>query len=119
MILPLALAVVVLAAVLASWAALWAVRDRPVVLNQLWGAAVVEGALLVQLVVAVVMSARGPGPAEHGTFWGYAAAGLLIFPLAGAWAFAERTRWSSVVLLVAAVTVAFMQWRMLQTWGIS
>ncbi len=119
MILPLALVVVVLAAALAGWAALWAIRDRAVVLNQLWGAAVVEGALLVQLVVAIVGSSRGPGPVEHGTFWGYAVASLLILPLAGAWAFAERTRWSSVVLLVAAVTVAFMQWRMLQTWGIS
>ena len=119
MILPLALVVVVLAAALAGWAALWAVRDRPVVLNQLWGAAVVEAALVVQLVVAIVAASRGPGPVEHGTFWGYVVASLLILPLAGAWAFAERTRWSSVVLLVAAVTVAFMQWRMLQTWGIS
>jgi len=118
-ILPLALVVVVLATALAGWAALWAVRDRAVVLNQLWGATVVEAALLVQLVVAIVVGSRGPGPVEHGTFWGYAVASLLILPLAGAWAFAERTRWSSVVLLVAAVTVAFMQWRMLQTWGIS
>jgi hypothetical protein len=118
-ILPLAVVVVVLAVVLAGWAALWAIRDKAVVLNQLWGSSVVETALLVQLVVAIVTAARGPGPVEHGTFWGYAVAIMLILPLAGAWAFAERTRWSSVVLLVAAVTVAFMQWRMLQTWGIS
>ena len=31
--------------------------------------------------------------------WGYVLTQLLILPIAAAWAFAERTRWSSVVLL--------------------
>lgn len=119
MILPLTLLVVVLAVALAGWAAWRTARDQPVVLRQLWGAAAVEVVLVAQVVVAVVVATRTSGrPTEGGTFWGYAAAGLVILPLAGAWAFAERTRWSSVVLLVAAVTVAFMQWRMVQTWGI-
>ena len=50
------------------------------------------------------------------TFWGYLVTALLLLPVAAAWAFAERTRWSSVVLLVAALTVAVMEWRLVQVW---
>jgi len=114
---PLALIVVLLAALLAVWAAVFAVQDRAVVLRQLWGAAVVEGVLAVQAVVAIVVVLRGAEVAELATFWGYVACSLIILPLAAAWAFAERTRWSSVVLLVASLTIAFMQWRLLQVWG--
>ena len=49
--------------------------------------------------------------------WGYVLTQLLVLPIAAAWAFAERTRWSSVVLLVAALTVAFLEYRLLQIWG--
>ena len=114
---PLALAVVALALVLALWAAAFALRDRAVVLRQLWGAAVVEAALVVQAIVAVAVVVGGAGVDEPATFWGYVACSLIVLPIAAAWAFAERTRWSSVVLLVAAVTVAFLQWRLLQVWG--
>jgi hypothetical protein len=40
----------------------------------------------------------------------------VILPVAAAWAFAERTKWSSVVLLVASLTVAFLEWRLWQIW---
>ncbi|NTW40287.1 MAG: hypothetical protein HGA44_10445 [Cellulomonadaceae bacterium] len=114
---PSVVAVVALAAALALWAAWRAVRDRPVILRQLVAAGVVEAVLLVQGVIAVVTAVRGPGPAEGATFWGYVVAALAVLPVAAAWAFAERSRWSSVVLLVAALTVAFLQVRLLATWG--
>ncbi|RYV50291.1 hypothetical protein [Pengzhenrongella frigida] len=117
MVIPLALTVVILALALAAWAGVFAVRDRAVVLRQLWGAAVVEGALLVQAVVAIVVAVSGTQVHDAVTFWGYVACSLIVLPIAAAWAFAERTRWSSVVLVVAAVTVAFLQWRLLQIWG--
>ena len=117
MLTPLALTVVMLAVLLAIWAAVFAVQDRAVVLRQLWGAAVVEAVLAVQAVVALVVVLGGAQVAEPATFWGYVACSLIILPLAAAWAFAERTRWSSVVLLVASVTIAFLQWRLLQVWG--
>lgn len=112
----LAALVALLALVLAAWATVFALRDRAVVLRQLWGAAVVEGALLLQVLAAVVGTVRGDGPADAVTFWGYLATALVLLPVAAAWAFAERTRWSSVVLLVAAVTVAVMEWRVVQIW---
>jgi len=113
---PLAVLVAVLAAVLAGWAALFAVRDRAVILRQLWGGAVVEAGLLLPAVVAAVETARGEGPADSVTFWGYLVTALILLPVAAAWAFAERTRWSSVVLLVAAVTLVVMEWRLVQVW---
>jgi hypothetical protein len=96
---PLSLLVVVISLALAAWALWFVIGNRPVVLRQLWGGAVVEAVLLVQAVAAIVLVQ------------------LLILPLAGMWAFEERTRWSSVLLLVAAFTTAFLEYRLLQIWG--
>jgi hypothetical protein len=115
-ILALLLLVVALCVALAGWAGWFVARDRAVILNQLWGGAVIEGAVLVQGVVAVVQGASGSGPGDPVLFWGYYATTLVILPVAAAWAFAERTKWSSVVLLVASLTVAFLEWRMWQIW---
>ncbi|QGQ19102.1 hypothetical protein GC089_07520 [Cellulomonas sp. JZ18] len=104
---------------LAAWAAWFVVRDRAVVLRQLWGGAVVEGLLVVQALVAGVLLVTGRGDVDGVLFWGYVATQLIVLPIAAAWAFAERTRWSSVVLLVASLTVAFLQYRLVQIWGAS
>jgi hypothetical protein len=100
---------------LAGWAGWFVVRDRAVVLRQLFGGAVVEAVLVVQAVVAGVLQARGHA-VDGPLFWGYLLTAALMLPLAAAWAFAERTRWSSVVLCVAALTVAFLQWRLWIIW---
>lgn len=115
-ILALVLLVVALCVALAGWAGWFVSRDRAVILNQLWGGAVIEVAVLAQGVVAIVQGATGAGAADPLLFWGYFATTLVILPVAAAWAFAERTRWSSVVLLVASLTVAFLEWRMWQIW---
>ncbi len=117
MVFPLVVLVAVLALVLAGWAGVFVVRDRPVILNQLWGAAVVEGAVLIQAVVVAVLGFGGTAPAEPGLLWGYLITTLLLLPFAALWAFAERTKWSSVVLLVAALAVAFMEYRLWQIWN--
>lgn len=116
MILPLTVVVLVLCALLGAWATWFAVRDRAVVLKQLWAAAVVEGVLAVQLVVVAVMQTHG-WTGDPLALWGYLLTVLLVLPGAALVAFAERTRWSSVVLLVAAATVAFLQLRLWQVWG--
>jgi len=114
---PLVLLVAALCLALAGWALWFVVADRAVVLRQLWGGAVVEGALVVQAVVLAVVQATGDQDVDGWLLWGYVVTQLLVLPLAAAWAFAERTRWSSVVLLVAALTVAFLELRLLQIWG--
>ena len=116
MVVALALVVAALCAALAAWATWFVVKDRAVVLRQLWGAAVVEGALLVQAVVLGVLQATGDVEVDGVLLWGYVVTQLVILPVAALWAFAERTRWSSVVLLVAAATVAFLELRVVQIW---
>lgn len=106
-----------LAVVLAGWAAWHAVRDRPVLLRQLWLAAVVEAAVLVQLLLVSAVALGGRFAHDAATFWGYLVTTLIVLPLAALWAFAERTRWSSVVLLLASLTVVFLEWRLIQIWG--
>lgn len=113
----LTIVVVALATVLSLWALWFVIRDRAVVLRQLWGATLVEVALLVQIVVAIVLSSRATHDFDPVTLWGYLITVLVILPVAGVWAFAERTRWSSVVLMVAAWTVVFLELRLLQIWG--
>ena len=107
----------VLCLALAAWATWFVVADRAVVLRQLWGGAVVEGVLLLQAVGLAVAQATGGPDVDGLLLWGYVVTQLIGLPVAAAWAFAERTRWSSVVLLVAALTVAFLEVRVLQVLG--
>ncbi|HWS57172.1 MAG TPA: hypothetical protein VN257_01420, partial [Actinotalea sp.] len=88
-----------------------------VILRQLLVAGVVEVLLVLQAFEALVRTAQGQAPADPATFWGYLLTAMLVLPAAAAWAFAERTRWSSVVLAVAAVTVAFLEYRLLVVWA--
>ena len=113
---PLAWAAAAGSLAIAVWALWRALTDRPVILRQLVAGGAVEAVLVVQVVVAAVRSLSGGGPADAATFWGYLVTTLFILPVAALWAFAERTRWSSVVLVVAALTVAFLQLRIVQVW---
>ena len=86
------------------------------ILKQLWGGAVIEGAIVLQMIVAGVLAATGSSASDPVKLWGYLITALFILPVAAVWAFAERSRWSSVVLAVAAITVAFLEWRLWQIW---
>lgn len=116
MIVPVALLVGALCLALAGWATWFVVVDRAVILRQLWGGAVVEAVLVVQGVVAGVVLLAGDHDIAAALFWSYVVTQLIVLPIAAAWAFAERTRWSSVVLLVAALTVGFLELRLWQIW---
>jgi len=92
-----------------------ALRNRAAGRWTLIGAGLLMAMLLVQTVVAVVM--WGQSPSTDGIlFFGYLLTALLLVPLAGAWAYAELTRWGPAVLAAAAATVAVMIERMDQIW---
>lgn len=79
-------------------------------------AGLLEVAVIVQAVVAVVALVGGTHLPETATFLGYLV-GVLIIPVAGAlWARAEPTRWAGTVLAVAALVTAVMLWRLVQLW---
>ena len=113
----LTLLVIGLCLALGGWAAARALRDRPVVLRQLFAAGVVEAVLVVQLVVIGVLQATGAEVADPVTLWGYAISMLFILPAAAVVSFVERSRWSSVILVLAALTTGFLQYRVLVLWA--
>jgi hypothetical protein len=112
----LAYALIVLAGAAGVWGLVTAVVDRPPGKAQLLFDAFVWVVTVVQSAVGLVRIATGFRPAETATTIGYLVAVLVLIPLAWFWANTERTRWSGVVLAVAAVSVLAMTLRLLQLW---
>lgn len=116
MIFGLALVVMVLSGVAMLWGLLTAVIKKPPGAAQLIFAAVVELAALVQAVVGIVGLAQGFRPAEYGVTVGYFIGSVLLIPVAWFWANNERTRYSGLVLAVAAAGLLVMTFRLLSLW---
>jgi hypothetical protein len=79
-------------------------------------AAVAEVAAAVQSVVAGVELAAGHPVRSTGTFVGYLVGIIAVLPIAVAWAWADRTRWSGAVVAVGGLTVAVMTARLVMMW---
>lgn len=79
--------------------------------------ALVQLGLIAQLVASIVLVILGERAQQDTVeFFAYLIVALMI-PLAAAfWALIERTRWSTLVLGVGALTVAVMLVRMSQIW---
>jgi hypothetical protein len=79
--------------------------------------ALVELLLVAQVVIAIVAPFAGNpptgGPLE---FWVYLVSAVLLPFAAVAWALLERSRWSTVIMGVAALSIAVMVWRMQVIW---
>lgn len=79
--------------------------------------ALVQLALFIQLVVSIVIVIAGERAKQDTVeFFAYLLVALLIPLGAGFWALIERTRWSTVIIGVGALTVAVMLVRMSQIW---
>lgn len=108
--------IAVLAGLVAITAGLVGRRPGDVTVGSL---ALIELLLIVQIVVALIAPLAGnPPTGSLLEFWTYLASAALV-PVAGAaWALLERSRWSTVVMGVAALAVAVMVWRMHQIWTV-
>lgn len=113
MIAPLAYAVIALAGCAALWGIGTAVANRPPGRAQLLFAAGVELVTVVQSAVGLVRIGSGIRPAEPATTLGYLLGIVVLLPAAWLWANAERTRFSGLVLAVAAASVLAMTLRLL------
>jgi hypothetical protein len=100
---------------LGAWCGIQAARDRATDTALMIAAIVVELALLVQTVVAVVRLS-GTHLTEPVTFLAYAVGILLPLPLGFYLARIERTRWGSITLGFTAVVAGVMTLRLLQIW---
>lgn len=112
----LAYAVVALAGLAALWGLVTAAANRPPGRAQLLFAAGVEAVTLVQSTVACYRLLAGFRPAELATTIGYLIGVVLLIPIAWFWANVERTRFSGIVLAVAAISVLAMTLRLLVLW---
>lgn len=81
--------------------------------------ALVEALLVVQVIVAIVAPLTGnPPTGDLLEFWVYLVSAALLPIGAVLWALMERSRWSTVILGVAALAIAVMLWRMHAIWTI-
>jgi hypothetical protein len=109
--------VVVLAFAAAALGLADVVRDR----DPGWGTsgllAATELVALVQLVVGLVKLTGTDRAISGPAFTAYLVLGVLIPPVAFVWAATERTRWGSAVLVVGALAVVALEFRLDQVWG--
>lgn len=110
---------IVLSLVVAAWALLITVRNRPPDRGQLIGLVVVELALLALTTIALVDIAGGGRPAEPGVFAGYLVTLVCLPPLAYVLAKMEPTRWGSGIVTVVCLVVPVVVVRLQQTWQVA
>ncbi len=83
------------------------------------GLALLELLMIAQIVVAVIAPLAGnPPTGSLLEFWVYLVSAALLPPAAVAWALLERSRWSTVIMGIAALAAAIMVWRMYAIWTI-
>jgi hypothetical protein len=81
--------------------------------------ALVELLLLAQVVIAIVAPFVGNPPSGSLLeFWVYLISAVLLPVAAVAWALLERSRWSTVIMGIAALSIAVMVWRMQVIWTV-
>ncbi|MDF2508733.1 MAG: hypothetical protein K0Q52_2592 [Microbacterium sp.] len=81
--------------------------------------ALVEALLVVQVIVAIIAPLAGnPPTGDLLEYWVYLVSGVLLPVGAVLWALMERSRWSTVILGVAALAIAIMLWRMQVIWSV-
>ena len=74
--------------------------------------------LAVQLLVSMILAISGERAVISTLeYFGYLLVAIILQVAAGFWALAEKTKWSTVILGAASLTVAVMLVRMLQIWS--
>ena len=81
--------------------------------------ALVEVLLVIQVITAIIAPFAGnPPTGDLLEYWVYLVSAVLLPVGAVLWALMERSRWSTVILGVAALAIAIMLWRMQVIWTI-
>ena len=112
---PLATALLVLSLALAVWAGLSAAADRLLPKAHLQLLFVLQGLVLLQAVVALVRAGEWDG--SKGELLGYLAVSAVLVPGGLVLAVEERSRWGTLVLAVACLTLAVVVLRLQTVWA--
>ena len=81
--------------------------------------ALLELLLSAQVVIGIVAPLVGnPPTGSLLEFWVYLVSAVLLPIAAVGWALLERSRWSTVIMGIAALAVAVMVWRMYTIWTV-
>ena len=81
--------------------------------------ALLELLLIAQVVIGIVAPLVGnPPTGSLLEFWVYLVSAVLLPIAAVGWALLERSRWSTVIMGIAALAVAVMVWRMYTIWTV-
>lgn len=112
----MAYGVIGLALVATGWGIVTAIANRAPGQAQLLCAALLELVIVVQSVIGLVKIAAGFRPVAMATTVGYLIAIVILMPVAWFWANTERTRFSGVVLAIAAISVGAMTLRLIVLW---
>jgi uncharacterized membrane protein len=113
---PLAYLLVGLAAVVAVWAGALTVLNRRMDNPLFYAAAVVEVALVATMVGGFIALATTDRDVDGVTFGGYLLTIVLIVPIGVAWGASDKSRWGTGVVVIAALVVVVLAWRLLQIW---
>jgi hypothetical protein len=112
----LAYVVIALAGGAVIWGLVTAILNKPPGKAQLLFAAGLEVVTVVQSIIAAGKLLAGFHPVEPATTIGYLIGIVILIPIAWLWANVERTRFSGIVLAVAALGVLAMTLRLLVLW---
>lgn len=111
----LAAGLIGLSLLLAVVAGVWAALDRLPPRLHLQGLLVLQVALLVQAVL--VLARVGAWDGSTGELLGYLAVSVILVPGGMVLALEERTRWGTLVLAAACLTVAVVVVRLQDVWS--
>lgn len=109
---------IVLSLLVAVWALVAALRQRPPDRVQFIGLGVLEVALLALSVLALIAVGGGDRPDEPGAFFGYLVTLVCLPPLAWVLARMEPTRWGSAIVCAVCLVAPVVVVRLQQTWEV-
>lgn len=100
----------------AAWALYAVIRNQVPREPHVIGAGAVEVLVLLLIVASIVASIGSDGPSDTVTYVGYLIVMPFIIPLGLFWALAEKSRWGTAVLVVAALVNPVLVVRLQQIW---
>ena len=110
-------AVAIAGLVLAAWALVPVIRNRPPGPTHFAGLAIVQALVVAETIVAINHLAGGAHPRQYATFIGYLVALFLVLPLATLLARLEPTRWGALIITVGGLVVPVLILRVNQLWS--